>query len=216
MGMRSVSVGMLNQAVNSILNIFELIFNRLYILQSDSDQSEPIASRGGVLRPTISSQNKTNGSPSPGSQKYINPRSAAGIISRRKGMQNSYSSVNLTTAGQDESSSEESPPPNVATSPTKPVVPPRPRNIPQDQRRITNINTLLNSKKMELAAGMVEMPCKDSDIENADSESNWLESKNFKFNFSNFSHNTTLHESNQPTDGDDKQCDAVAPTSPFK
>jgi mitogen-activated protein kinase binding protein 1 len=85
-------------------------------------------------------------------------------------MQNSYSSVNLTTAGQDESSSEESPPPNVTTSPTKPAVPPRPRNIPQDQRRITNINTLINSKKMELAAGMVEMPCKDSDIENADSE----------------------------------------------
>lgn len=85
-------------------------------------------------------------------------------------MQNSYSSVNLTTAGQDESSSEESPPPNVSTSPTKPAVPPRPRNIPQDQRRITNINTLINSKKMELAAGMVEMPVKDSDIENVDSE----------------------------------------------
>lgn len=103
--------------------------------------------------------------------KYINPRSAAGIISRRKGMQNSYSSVNLTTAGQDESSSEESPPPNIQTSPTKPVVPPRPRNIQsQDQRRITNINTMLNSKKLELAAGMMEMPCKDSDLENADSE----------------------------------------------
>ncbi|XP_070509795.1 mitogen-activated protein kinase-binding protein 1 isoform X4 [Chironomus tepperi] len=145
MGMRSASVGMLNQA-------------------SDSDQSEPIASRGGVLRPTISSNNKVNGN-----IKYINPRSAAGIISRRKGMQNSYSSVNLTTTGQDESSSEESPPPNIITSPTKPAVPPRPRNIQtQDQRRITNINTMLNSKKLELAAGMMEMPCKDSDIENAD------------------------------------------------
>lgn len=86
-------------------------------------------------------------------------------------MQNSYSSVNLTTTGQDESSSEESPPPNIITSPTKPAVPPRPRNIQtQDQRRITNINTMLNSKKMELAAGMMEMPCKDSDIENADSK----------------------------------------------
>jgi mitogen-activated protein kinase binding protein 1 len=84
-------------------------------------------------------------------------------------MQNSYSSVNLSTAGQDESSSEESPPPNI-TSPTKPAIPPRPRNIQsQDQRRITNINTMLNSKKMELAAGMMEMPCKDSDIENTDS-----------------------------------------------
>lgn len=86
-------------------------------------------------------------------------------------MQNSYSSVNLSTAGQDESSSEESPPPNVSTSPTKPAVPPRPRNIPQEKRHITTVNTLLNSKKMELAAGMVEMPVKDSDIENADSES---------------------------------------------
>ena len=35
-------------------------------------------------------------------------------------MQNSYSSVNLTATGQDESSSEESPPPNVTSSPTKP------------------------------------------------------------------------------------------------
>jgi hypothetical protein len=35
-------------------------------------------------------------------------------------MQNSYSSVNLTTTGQDESSSEESVPPNIQTSPTKP------------------------------------------------------------------------------------------------
>lgn len=38
------------------------------IFQSDSDQ-EPMNSRGGVMRPTISSQNKQNGAP-----KYINPR----------------------------------------------------------------------------------------------------------------------------------------------
>lgn len=171
MGMRSASVGMLNQAVS--VSGTSLVNNDLTLsisIQSDSDQSEPIASRGGVLRPTISSQNKSNGVGSGSTTKYVNPRSAAGILQRRKGMQNSYSSVNLSTAGQDESSSEESPPPNVTTSPTKPAVPPRPRNIPQDQRRITNINTLLNSKKMELAAGMVEMPVKDSDIENADSK----------------------------------------------
>lgn len=171
MGMRSASVGMLNQAVSSLeASSFNNLLNNLTNFQSDSDQSEPIASRGGVLRPTISSQNKTSGGQQ--QQKYINPRSAAGIISRRKGMsQNSYSSVNLTTAGQDESSSEESPPPNVTTSPTKPVVPPRPRNMPQEQRRITNINTLLNSKKIELAVNMAEMPCKDSDLDDADSES---------------------------------------------
>lgn len=137
---------------------------------SDSDQ-EQLSGRGGVLRPTISSQNKTNGSnggASSAGPKYVNPRSAAGIISRRKGLQNAYSSVNLSTTGHDESSSEESlPPPNIST---KPAVPPRPRNIPQDQRRITNINTLLNSKKLELAANMAELPCKDNDIENVDSK----------------------------------------------
>ena len=74
----------------------------------------------------------------------------------------------MSTTGHDESSSEESsPPPNIST---KPAVPPRPRNIPQDQRRITNINTLLNSKKLELAANMAELPCKDNDIENGDSK----------------------------------------------
>ena len=76
--------------------------------------------------------------------------------------------VNLSTTGQDESSSEESPPNNVSSSSNKPAVPPRPRNIPSDQRRITTINTLLNSKKVELAATMADLPCKDSDIENAD------------------------------------------------
>lgn len=94
-------------------------------------------------------------------------RSAAGIINRRKGLQNAYSSVNLTTAGQDESSSEESPPPNAPIS-NKPAVPPRPRNIPPDQRRIANVNSIISAKKMELAANMAELPCKDSDLENAD------------------------------------------------
>lgn len=119
MGMRSVSVGMLHQAVG-VKKFYDKMNNKFHTFisfsQSDSDQSEPVASRGGLLRPTIASSNKQNGS----GPKYVNPRSAAGIISRRKGMQNSYSSVNLTTAGQDESSSEESPPPNITASPTKP------------------------------------------------------------------------------------------------
>jgi hypothetical protein len=81
-----------------------------------------------------------------------------GILQRRKGLQNAYSSVNLTTPGQDEiSSSEESPPPMSSNS--KPAVPPRPRNIPPDQRRVVQI---VNSK------AATELPCKDSDIENAD------------------------------------------------
>jgi hypothetical protein len=86
-------------------------------------------------------------------------------------MQNSYSSVNLTTVGQDESSSsEEMETQHQILSPTKPAVPPRPRNLPQDQRRITNINTMINSKKQELTAGISEIPCKDSDIESTDSK----------------------------------------------
>jgi mitogen-activated protein kinase binding protein 1 len=97
------------------LNILGKVHKFTSKFQSDSDQSEPVASRGGLLRPTIASSNKQNGGP-----KYVNPRSAAGIISRRKGMQNSYSSVNLSTTGQDESSSEESPPPNITASPAKP------------------------------------------------------------------------------------------------
>lgn len=86
-------------------------------------------------------------------------------------MQNSYSSVNLTTVGQDESSSsEELETQHHTMSPPKPAVPPRPRILTQDQRRITNINTLLNSKKLELSAGVAEIPCKDSDLESTDSK----------------------------------------------
>lgn len=118
-------------------------------------------------------------------------------------MQNSYSSVNLTTAGQDESSSEESPPPNVTTSPTKPAVPPRPRNLNQDQRRITNINTQLNSKKMELAAGMVEMPVKDNGVDNADSECERFPRWSSRLNdFLSCSYNTILFEHYQSADSD--------------
>uniref|UniRef100_A0AAG5DBV1 MABP1/WDR62 second WD40 domain-containing protein n=1 Tax=Anopheles atroparvus TaxID=41427 RepID=A0AAG5DBV1_ANOAO len=130
MGVRSVSVGMLNQA-------------------SDSEP-EPAGTRGGLLKPTISSQNKVNGtgngSGSP-SGKYINPRSAAGIINRRKGLQNAYSSVNISTTGQDESSSEESPTSTVSITPTKPAVPPRPRSIAFEHKRIANVNASLNAKK---------------------------------------------------------------------
>uniref|UniRef100_A0A4Y0ARV7 WD_REPEATS_REGION domain-containing protein n=1 Tax=Anopheles funestus TaxID=62324 RepID=A0A4Y0ARV7_ANOFN len=175
MGVRSVSVGMLNQA-------------------SDSE-AEPANSRGGLLKPTISSQNKINGTGNGTGNgsggKYINPRSAAGIINRRKGLQNAYSSVNISTAGQDESSSEESPTSTASTVPTKPAVPPRPRSIAFEHKRIANVNTsLINVKKTVTVGGTTTipsestngssggnnnapnngaiMPVKDADLDNAD------------------------------------------------
>lgn len=58
---------------------------------------------------------------------------------------------------------------------------------------------------MELAAGMVEMPCKDSDIETADSKNLYLIRKFNRLNYELiFSYNTTLLEPNQPVDGDHK------------
>lgn len=154
MGLRSVSVGMLNQA-------------------SDSEP-EPPSSRGGLMKPTISSQNKVNGSTPVGNGggsggKYINPRSAAGIISRRKGLQSAYSSVNISSAGQDESSSEESPTSTVSPAPTKPAVPPRPRSIAMEHKRIANVNATLNAKKAVPSTNMeMETMIKDGDLDNAD------------------------------------------------
>lgn len=68
MGTRSISVGTLNQAVRSnqihikymliVINIYLIYFDLLQ--QSDSDPDAPM-SRGGILRPTIASQNKVNG-----------------------------------------------------------------------------------------------------------------------------------------------------------
>uniref|UniRef100_A0A182MBP5 MABP1/WDR62 second WD40 domain-containing protein n=1 Tax=Anopheles culicifacies TaxID=139723 RepID=A0A182MBP5_9DIPT len=141
MGVRSVSVGMLNQA-------------------SDSE-AEPANSRGGLLKPTISSQNKINGTGNGTGNgsggKYINPRSAAGIINRRKGLQNAY--INISTAGQDESSSEESPTSTVSTVPAKPAVPPRPRSIAFEHKRIANVNTsLINVKKTVTVGGTTTIP----------------------------------------------------------
>ncbi|XP_049537341.1 uncharacterized protein LOC125952109 [Anopheles darlingi] len=164
MGVRSVSVGMLNQA-------------------SDSEAEPAGGVRGGLLKPTISSQNKINGSsngPSNGSGgKYINPRSAAGIINRRKGLQNAYSSVNISTTGQDESSSEESPTSTASPMPTKPAVPPRPRSIAFEHKRIANVNASMNAKKVAAASSALPetnggpnisgvVPIKDNDLDNAD------------------------------------------------
>ncbi|XP_058819724.1 uncharacterized protein LOC131682346 isoform X2 [Topomyia yanbarensis] len=147
MGVRSVSVGMLNQA-------------------SDSEPEPSAATRGGLMKPTISSQNKVNGTSNNG--KYVNPRSAAGIINRRKGLQNAYSSVNIASATQDESSSEESPTSTVSIIPVKPAVPPRPRSIALEHKRIANVNASLNAKKAPSTNMEMESMIKDGDLDNAD------------------------------------------------
>ncbi|XP_021703185.1 uncharacterized protein LOC5568929 isoform X3 [Aedes aegypti] len=147
MGVRSVSVGMLNQA-------------------SDSEPEPP--TRGGLMKPTISSQNKVNGTNNGNNGKYINPRSAAGIINRRKGLQSAYSSVNIASAAQDESSSEESPTSTVSTVTQKPAVPPRPRSIALEHKRIANVNASLNAKKAPTTNMEMETMIKDGDLDNSD------------------------------------------------
>ncbi|XP_059616875.1 mitogen-activated protein kinase-binding protein 1 isoform X5 [Phlebotomus argentipes] len=125
MGTRSVSMGILNHA-------------------SDSEPE----SRGGVMKPTISSQNKVN---LPSNSGRGSGKGGPFGAPRRRGMQNSYSSINLTSAGQDDSSSEEAttapPPPS-----GKPAVPPRPRNLSADHKRSNLKQNNLND---------TEVPCKD-------------------------------------------------------
>lgn len=251
MGLRSVSTGMLCQAVT---------FNRVFCSKSDinpgflylQSDSEPEPNqnggqRGGLMRQTISSQNKQNGklnllvfdmnasnnrSFNTVTQKYINPRSAAGIISRRKGLQNSYSSgknshfsfdtirtltntfsVNLSTTAQDGSSSEESSPPNnrIDTTPTnKPLVPPRPRNISVDHKR--TVITLTASKKD--TPENTDAPCKDSDLE-CDSKSR--DSMTFRSlltrSFLLFSDISNMFKPHKSINANDKLCDPVTPTT---
>ncbi|XP_055682850.1 mitogen-activated protein kinase-binding protein 1 isoform X2 [Lutzomyia longipalpis] len=127
MGTRSVSMGILNHA-------------------SDSEPE----TRGGVMKPTISSQNKINTSNNTTGGRLGNKGGQFGVA-RRRGMQNSYSSINLTAAGHDDSSSEETTVVPVPPS-GKPAVPPRPRNL-SDKRSNLKQNNLNDT----------EVPCKDND-----------------------------------------------------
>ncbi|KAK0089384.1 hypothetical protein PV325_007542, partial [Microctonus aethiopoides] len=114
---RSSSVGVLNQ-------------------QSDSESDAGIASSGrnwtnqttnnrmsGLMRPTISSQNKIN------HQTKSNLSSGGNLpmVLRRRGMQSAYSSVNLSQVGNQEDSSSEDTSSNGNSG--KPALPPRPRSI---------------------------------------------------------------------------------------
>lgn len=133
-----------------------LSWSLLTALQSDSEPE----TRGGVMKPTISSQNKVN-TASSNSGRAGNKGGAFGAP-RRRGMQNSYSSINLTSAGQDDSSSEET---TVVQAPPsgKPAVPPRPRNLSGDHKRSNLKQNNLND---------TEVPCKDND--NSDCESHFF------------------------------------------
>lgn len=78
-------------------------------------------------------------------------KSAASIISRRRGLSSAYSSVNLTTAGQDDSSSEEAHSIPAAAN-GKPVVPPRPRSISASRNGVllatngaSNVGSIIHS-----------------------------------------------------------------------
>ncbi|XP_046743905.1 mitogen-activated protein kinase-binding protein 1 isoform X1 [Diprion similis] len=117
---RSSSVGVLNQ-------------------QSDSESDVGISSGGrgwsnqnsgsrisGLMRPTISSQNKAN------HQMKSTSSSGNGLPSvlRRRGMQGAYSSVNLSQVGNHEDSSSEDTSSNGNSG--KPALPPRPRSISID------------------------------------------------------------------------------------
>ncbi|XP_078051188.1 WD repeat domain 62 isoform X2 [Augochlora pura] len=87
----------------------------------------------GLMRPTISSQNKINHQIKTSSSSNSNLPS----VLRRRGMQGAYSSVNLSQVGNQEDSSSEDTSSNGNGG--KPALPPRPRSISIDHSA-TNLN----------------------------------------------------------------------------
>ncbi|XP_055295668.1 mitogen-activated protein kinase-binding protein 1 isoform X6 [Sitodiplosis mosellana] len=145
MGTRSVSSGTLNHA-------------------SDSDPEAPV-SRGGILRPTIASQNRMNGASSANSKYNSTNKTAAAIINRRRGL---TSSVSVSSGGQDDSSSEEAQTNTHKISGNKPVVPPRPRGISGVEYKRNGVPNVTTNGKPNKTTFNEEVPCKDNDIANAD------------------------------------------------
>lgn len=77
--------------------------------------------------------------------------------------------VNLSNAGQDDSSSEEAQSNHHQISNGKPAVPPRPRSISATRGGI--ISNLVNNKQLKTTNGNAfgdDLPCKDNDVANAD------------------------------------------------
>ncbi|XP_055920018.1 mitogen-activated protein kinase-binding protein 1 isoform X2 [Eupeodes corollae] len=120
---------------------------------SDSDPEETL--RGGSSRPSTQSQSRSNG-PIAASRQYNNKATTI-TSSRRKGLQSSF---NNGSGQQDDSSSEETPGTS-STHGSKPVVPPRPRNLSLDHKK-----AVMNSPNVVKSRGNfepVDFPSRDID-----------------------------------------------------
>ncbi|KAK9297556.1 hypothetical protein QLX08_008781 [Tetragonisca angustula] len=116
---RSSSVGVLNQS-DSESDVGAGNNSRGWNIQAGSNRIS------GLMRPTISSQNKINHQAKSNSSSNSNFPS----VLRRRGMQGAYSSVNLSQVGNQEDSSSEDTSSNGNGG--KPALPPRPRSISID------------------------------------------------------------------------------------
>ncbi|XP_012270990.1 mitogen-activated protein kinase-binding protein 1 isoform X6 [Orussus abietinus] len=121
---RSSSVGVLNQQSDSESDVGVAVGGRSWNSQSGSNRIS------GLMRPTISSQNKTNHQIKSNSSQGSNLPS----VLRRRGMQGAYSSVNLSQVGNQEDSSSEDTSSNGNGG--KPALPPRPRSISIDHSAV--------------------------------------------------------------------------------
>ncbi|XP_015602499.1 mitogen-activated protein kinase-binding protein 1 isoform X8 [Cephus cinctus] len=117
---RSSSVGVLNQQSDSESDVGVAVSGRSWNTQSGNNRMS------GLMRPTISSQNKANHQIKSNSSSSTNLPS----VLRRRGMQGAYSSVNLSQVGNQEDSSSEDTSSNGNGG--KPALPPRPRSISID------------------------------------------------------------------------------------
>ncbi|XP_055837405.1 uncharacterized protein LOC129905836 isoform X3 [Episyrphus balteatus] len=124
------------------------------VLNNASDSEPEEALRGGS-RPSPQSQSRSNG-PIAASRQYNNKATTI-TSSRRKGLQSSF---NNGSGQQDDSSSEETPG-SSSTHGSKPVVPPRPRNLSLDHKK-----TVMNSPNVVKSRGNfepVDFPSRDID-----------------------------------------------------
>ncbi|KAK7791824.1 hypothetical protein R5R35_001242 [Gryllus longicercus] len=88
---RSTSMGMLNQSDSE---------SDLSLQRPNGNAGNMSSRMNGLMRPTISSQNKIN-------NQVHNKNTTNGSQARRRGLQPAYSSVNLSQVGNEDSSSEE-------------------------------------------------------------------------------------------------------------
>ncbi|XP_034935592.1 uncharacterized protein Wdr62 isoform X1 [Chelonus insularis] len=173
---RSSSVGVLNQQSDSESDAGMVSSGRNWANSTTNNRMS------GLMRPTISSQNKINHQTKPISSSNSN----LPMVLRRRGMQSAYSSVNLSQVGNQEDSSSEDTSSN--GNGVKPALPPRPRSINIDLstnlnssgttiRRSGSAATISNgrpvsavnqsnlrlSSRNQMEQGLQELPSKDED-----------------------------------------------------